>query len=203
MFREQYNLIEKASVLIEQTLIESFNEDEVPTFENQKFFQVIQSEGIGMQSLTKLRLNPQNFSVNRLHDITPQQASVQSIKLLNNENLMCIGNENTVEIWDIMDNFCRKKIYIEIPSQISTAIVFKEGNFRYLVLGFTDSDPSIVSYRLDSFSPTSLNVTHTKQITKLLQFNKLLISGSSDGTLCVHTFNPIKTVVSAPHISGI
>jgi hypothetical protein len=68
----------------------------VPTFENSKFFQTIQSHGIGKQSLTKLRLNPQNFSITHIHDITPYQNRVCSLLKLNNECLLCLGDANFV-----------------------------------------------------------------------------------------------------------
>ena len=116
---------------------------------------------------------------------------------------MCIGDENIIEVWDILENYCSRKVCIDIPASISTAIVFHKDGYNYLVLGFGDNDPSIVSYRLDTWTALSMNVTNTKQITKLLQFNNLLVSGSANGTLCVSTFNPIKTFFSAPHISGI
>lgn len=106
-------------------------------------------------------------------------------------------------MWDILSNYCIRKVYIDFEAEISTALIFDDAGTDYLVLGFNDQDPAIVSYRLDTWTPLYMNVTHTKQITKLLQFNEYLVSGSANGDLCIHRFKPIKTLANQPHILGI
>jgi hypothetical protein len=59
--------------LIEQTLVDSFNEEEIPNFDDPKFFDTIHNRGVGAQSLVKLRLSPQNLSLELREDLVPLQ----------------------------------------------------------------------------------------------------------------------------------
>ena len=53
----------QASILIEQTLVDSFNEEEIPNFDNFKFFETLNNKGVGEQSLVKLSISPQNLGL--------------------------------------------------------------------------------------------------------------------------------------------
>ena len=53
----------QASILIEQTLVDSFNQEEIPNFENTKFFDTLNNKGVGEQSLVKLNISPQNLAL--------------------------------------------------------------------------------------------------------------------------------------------
>ena len=64
-----------------------------------------------------------------------------------------------------------KKFHISFPASISTASLFKTPEADYLVIGFDDRSPCIMSYHMDALAPRHMNITHTKQITKLLQYN--------------------------------
>ncbi len=57
---------------------------------------------------------------------------------------------------------------------------------------------------MDNWERFGVNVSHTKKITKLIQYgDRHLISGSSDGNICIHEFCHLKTVHQSPHISSI
>lgn len=56
---------------------------------------------------------------------------------------------------------------------------------------------------MKNWSLCSQNITHTRQISKLTQYNQYLISGSVDGVVCLHSFLPIKTLCDYQHLSGI
>lgn len=94
-----------------------------------------------------------------------------SLLKLNSETILCIGDNNFIEIWDILDKFCVKKFHIDVPAKISTATVIKHSKNSKLFVGFSDDSPMIMSYRLDSWKNSVCNVTHTRQITKIIQIN--------------------------------
>lgn len=61
-----------------------------------------------------------------------------------------------------------------------------------------------MSYRLDTWTAIACNENHTQKITKIVKFtNDYIISGSSDGLLCLHNFKSLKVLLSSPHVSGI
>lgn len=96
-----------------------------------------------------------------------------------------------------------KKFYAEVMCEISCAMVFRSRT-NYLALGFGDESPKIMCYRMDNWRRFACNVSHTKKVTRLIQYrNKHLISGSSDGNVCIHEFSQLKTVHQSPHISSI
>ena len=68
-------MITQASLLIEQTLVDSFNEEEIPNFYNHKFFTTIQNHGLGEQSLIRLNVAPQNISLEAREDLIPIQVT--------------------------------------------------------------------------------------------------------------------------------
>lgn len=74
-------------------------------------------------------------------------------------------------------------------------------------LGFSDENPMILLYRLDTWTHVACNLTHTRKITKLLEYRnkteQYLISGSADGLLCLHDLFTLKTYNSSSHVSGI
>lgn len=121
-----------------------------------------------------------------------------------NESLaMLMSDSRCIEFWDLRKKICVKRFFTEVVSEISCAIIF-HSRTKYLTLGFGDEAPKILSYRLDTWQRYSSNVSHTKKIAKLLQYgSKHLISGSSDGNICIHEFSHLKTIHQSPHISSI
>ncbi len=88
-------------------------------------------------------------------------------------------------------------------AEINFAMIFRSRT-NYLTLGFSDEVPKIISYRMDTWKRCASNVTHTKKITKMIQYGtKHIISGSADGNVCIHEFSHLTTVHQSPHISSI
>lgn len=81
----------QASLLIEQTLVDSFNEEEVPSFASPRFFEAVRNNGLGIQSLTRLNINPQDLGLHAKEDLLPIQKSVHSIKMMG-DFLVLVGD---------------------------------------------------------------------------------------------------------------
>ena len=62
-----------------------------------------------------------------------------------------------------MLNFCMKKFHIGFPASISTANLFKTPSADYLVIGFDDRSPCIMSYHMDAFAPRHMNQHQANQ----------------------------------------
>ena len=123
--------------------------------------------------------------------------------MVNDSLAMMISDSRCIELWDLKNKLCIKRFYAEVMSTISCAIIF-HSRTNYLTLGFGDEVPKIVSYRMDNWQRFASNISHTKEISKLIQYeNKHLISSSSDGNICIHEFCHLKTFYQSPHISSV
>lgn len=116
---------------------------------------------------------------------------------------MLTGDSRCIEFWDLRRKICVKKFFAEVMAEVSCAIIY-HSRTNYLTLGFSDEVPKIISYRMDNWQRFASNVSHTKRITKMVQYgNTYLLSGSNDGNVCIHEFSHLKTVHQSPHISSI
>ena len=56
--------------------MDSFKEEEIPNFDNDKFFETIHRKGLGEQSLVKYSISPQNLSLEFREEIVPIQVGM-------------------------------------------------------------------------------------------------------------------------------
>lgn len=91
LFSQQYALIEKASLLIEQTLVDSFSEDQLPDFADPLFFRALHSHGLAPQSLLRLAVPPHPHLLG-LGEVVPVQKAVRSVRVVG-EFVVLVGDE--------------------------------------------------------------------------------------------------------------
>jgi len=102
-----------------------------------------------------------------------------------------------------MDNFCIKKLNVDVQARITSGMITKYEKCNILLLGFDDQIPLIISYRLDKWTSLASSRIHTQKITKLAVYNdNYLLSGSSSGLIGLHDLGTLKTLISCSHTSG-
>lgn len=92
---------------------------------------------------------------------------------------------------------------MEIVAPVNCLSVVHIGELQCLALGFGDGNPEIWIYRTDSWKGYGCSLSHTRSVTKLVQAHNLLISGSLDGSVCLHSLLPLKLLQSYQHTSAI
>jgi hypothetical protein len=92
---------------------------------------------------------------------------------------------------------------MEIIAPISCLSVINIGDLQCLGVGFGEGNPEIWIYRSDNWRGYGSSLSHTRSVTKLVQADDLLISGSLDGSVCLHSLSPFTQLQSCPHISSV
>jgi WD40 repeat protein len=117
--------------------------------------------------------------------------------------LVLIGDERFLEIWDLAERVCLKKLYMNVIAPIMSLSTVMVEDLRCLAIGLGDANPEIWVYRTDNWKIYACATAHTRGVTKLAQTKQWLISGSLDGNVCLYSLQPFEHFHTSPHISSI
>lgn len=174
----------------------------MPSFASPRFFEAVRNNGLGLQSLTRLNINPQDLGLHAKEDLQPIQKSVHSIKMMG-DFLVLVGDEAFLEVWDLQYKTCIHKLYLDNLAPVSCLGVIRMQDLTCLAVGFGDHKPEVTLYRSDNWRKAGCNLSHTRTVTKIVQAGNVILSGSLDGNVCVYTIEPFREISSCPHISSV
>ena len=117
--------------------------------------------------------------------------------------LVLVGEERFIEIWDLPEMTCIKRLYMNVMAPIMSLSTLHIGDLRCLAVGFGDANPEIWVYRTDNWKVYGCTMSHMRGVTKLLQVREWMLSGSLDGNVCLYNTQPFSHLHSCPHISPI
>lgn len=117
--------------------------------------------------------------------------------------LILIGDERFIEIWDLSERICLKKLYMPVLAPITSLATIRIQDLNCLAVGFGDANPEIWIYRTDNWKIYGCSLNHTREITKIIQVKNWMFSGALDGNVCIYSIEPFFHNHTCPHISFI
>ena len=83
--------------------------------------------------------------------------------------LILIGDERFLEIWDLAERVCVKKLYLNTLAPVMSLAILMVDDLRCLAVSFGDLNPEIWVYRTDNWKVHGCTNSHTRGVTKIIQ----------------------------------